>query len=107
MANYFFHLIFGALITLILWVLRLISSTRSGAKTAAWVLRLIPSFAFAFGILNMSNITLYAAVEGYTVHKDVYDLDIAGADILMLAMDGFLYLFLIFIVEKLEDNGSI
>lgn len=55
----------------------------------------------------MSNITLYATIEGYTVPKDVYDLDISGADILMLAMDGFLYLFLIFVVEKLEDNGSL
>lgn len=55
----------------------------------------------------MSNRTLYAAIEGYRNVKDVYDFDISGGDILMLALTGFAYLILVFVVEALEDSGSI
>lgn len=53
----------------------------------------------------MSNITIYAAVEGYNEEKNVYDLDIAGGDILMLALEGFVYMILVFLLEKLENSG--
>ena len=101
------HLIFGALISLIVWILRIIESTRTAAKIIVWFLRLIPSFSFATGILNISNRTLYAAVEGYRKPKGPYDLDIAGGDILMMALEGLVYILLVFLVEKLEDDGSI
>jgi len=99
------HLIIGALFSIIFWILRLIGSTRGWSKKVAWVLRLFPSFAFSFGIINMSNITIYAAVEGYNEEKNVYDLDIAGGDILMLALEGFVYMILVFLLEKLENSG--
>lgn len=54
----------------------------------------------------MSNITLYAAVEGYKNPKEVWDFDISGGDLLLLGVEGFLYYLLIFLIEKLEDNGS-
>ncbi len=101
------HLIFGAIISIIFWVLRLIESTRDASKSVAWILRIIPSFSFAFGIINMSNQSLYAIVEGYNDKKDVYDFDIAGGDILFLGIEGFVYFILVFILEKLEDSGKI
>jgi ATP-binding cassette subfamily A (ABC1) protein 3 len=105
--NFFMHLIFGALISLVIWVLRIIKSTREAAKVIVWFLRLVPSFSFATGILNMSNRTLFAAVEGYKKPKDVYDLDISGGDVMMLAIEGFVYMLLVLLVEKLEGSGKI
>lgn len=105
--NFFLHLVFGAIISIIFWVLRLIESTRDASKSVAWILRIIPSFSFAFGIINMSNQSLYATVEGYKDKKDVYDFDIAGGDILFLGIEGFVYFILVFILEKLEDSGKI
>ena len=59
MVSFFMHLIFGAIISIIFFVLRLISSTRSGSKIAAWFIRMIPSFSFAFGVVNMANRSTY------------------------------------------------
>lgn len=53
----------------------------------------------------MSNRSLFAAIEGYKEPKSVWDMDIAGGDVLMLAITGVLYLILIFVVEHLEDSG--
>ena len=104
--SFFMHLIIGALFSIIFWILRLIESTRGWSKKVAWVLRLFPSFSFSFGIINMSNITIYASVEGQE-EKNVYDLDIAGGDILMLGLEGFVYLILVLLLEKLENSGQI
>ena len=105
--SFFFHATFGSLISTIWWVLRLISPTRNVSKILAWIVRVIPSFAFSFGVINMSNITLYASVEGYRKVKNVYDFDISGGDILLLGIEGFVYLVLVFILEALEDSGKI
>ena len=105
--NFFFHLICGALISLIIWVLRLIESTRTASKVLVWFFRLIPSFSFATGILNMANRSLFAKAEGYTKLKDAYDLDISGGDILMLSLEGVIYMALVLLVEMLEDDGSL
>lgn len=37
--------------------------------------------------------------------KSTYDIDVAGADILYLALTGVLYILLVFVVEYFEDNG--
>lgn len=107
MISFFLHLIFGAIVSVIFWVLRLIESTRSGSKVAAWFIRLIPSFSFAFGILNLSNVNLYAAIEGSKTVESAYSFNISGGDILMLGIEGFVYMFLVFVIEKLEDSGSL
>jgi ATP-binding cassette subfamily A (ABC1) protein 3 len=101
------HLISGALLSVIFWVLRLIESTRRVSKIIAWFFRLMPSFSFAFGIINLSNASIYATVEGYRDIKSVWDFDIAGGDILMLGLEGFVYMVLVFWIEHLEDTGSI
>ena len=101
------HLLSGSLLTLILWVLRIIESTREYAKIIHWFFRIIPSFSFGYGILNMANKSLDAAVEGYKNPKNVWDIDIAGGDALMLGIMGVVYFILVFVIEFLEDTGSI
>ena len=76
------------------------------AKGLAYPLRLIPSFSFGYGILNMNNKYLYSVVEGYKPPKDVYDMDISGTDLLFLGFTGFLYYFIIFIIQFLEQKDS-
>lgn len=101
------HLILGALVSIIWWLMRLIESTRSGSKIAAWFIRIFPSFTFSFGIINMCNISTYASVEGYKDVKNVYDFDISGGDILYLGLEGFVFMALVFLLEALEDSGKI
>lgn len=103
--NFFFHLLLGSIVSLVIYILRIIPSTRSGAKAVAWILRLIPSFAFAYGVLNACSREAYKSFEGYTEVKDVYDMDIAGGDIMMLALEGFFYVLIVFLIEYFEDTG--
>jgi len=76
--SFFLHLIFGSIVSVVFFILRLIESTRSGSKIAAWFIRLIPSFCFADGILNLTNASTYANIEGYKTPKSSYDLDIGN-----------------------------
>lgn len=45
----------GAVLSLIIFVLRLVPSSRDGAKVAQFFLRLLPSFSFGYGILNIAK----------------------------------------------------
>jgi ATP-binding cassette subfamily A (ABC1) protein 3 len=97
----------GAIVSVVFWILRLIESTRDGSKIAAWFIRIFPSFCFSFGILNVTNKSTYALVEGYKNPKDTYDLDIAGGDIMYLCLGGVVYMILVFVIEMLEDSGQL
>lgn len=103
--NFFLHLLIGSIVSLVIWILRLIDSTRSAAKGISYVLRLIPSFSFAYGIVNACSKDTYKVMEGWSESKSTYDVDVAGLDLLYLAFSGILYIILIFTIEYFEDNG--
>lgn len=95
---------FGALAV---FILRLIESTRDPGKILGWVLRIIPSFSFSYGILNIGAKKTYALFDHRKDIPDAYELDIAGGDILMLLIEGVVYLLLIFVIEKINHISSI
>lgn len=103
--SFFLHLLIGSIVSLIIYILRLIKSTRDVAVILAWIFRVIPSFSFAFGILNACSKETYMVMFGWTEMKSTYDIEVSGGDILMLAITGVAYIILIFIVEYFEDNG--
>ena len=43
-------------------ILRLIPSTRSIALDIQWIVRLLPSFCFGYGVLNIGNRVLYSQI---------------------------------------------
>jgi ATP-binding cassette, subfamily A (ABC1), member 3 len=82
--------------------MRIIPSTRSAANAIQWILRIIPSFSFGYGVLNIGNKELFNLViedTGYVPNS--LSTKVAGADIIYLAWTGFFYFFMIFVVEKL------
>lgn len=61
-AVYFFNFVTGGIITLIILVLRWIDTdSNKVGRGLAWPLRMIPSFAFGEGLVNMGSVTLLAA----------------------------------------------
>ena len=58
LVTFFVNLLLGAILPLIMSILRLIESTRAIAKVLLWFLRLFPSFSFGFGLLNLTQISL-------------------------------------------------
>lgn len=59
------------------------------------------------GIMNISNRQLYAIVERYFIKKDALDMDIAGADVLMLGLTAVFYFVLVFIIEYARTKTKI
>lgn len=59
---------------MIVLILRIIPSTRSVGKIVGWILRLIPSFGFGYGIINIASKSTYAAVEGSSIAYGVYEM---------------------------------
>ena len=92
---------------MIILILRFIKSTRDAGLIIGWVLRLIPSFAFGYGILNISSRETYATLEGKKEAYLIYDMNIAGGDVLLMSLEGLVYFILVFIVEKVIRLPSI
>ena len=84
-----------------MFILRLLDSTRSTAKVFIWFLRLIPSFAFGYGLIGIANRELFAIVDEYYDAKEPLSIDLAGGDLLFLCLTAILYFCLIFVVEKM------
>ena len=105
--NFFFNLFTGSIVSIVIYILRLIDSTRSAAKGIACVLRLIPSFSFAYGILGASSKSSFKIWEGWSYVKSTWDFDVSGLDILYLSLTGVFYTLLVFLVEYFEDTGDL
>lgn len=56
--------------------------------------------------MNIGTKETMALVLGNSEIKASLDMEISGADILYLAVTGFLYFPLLFVVEKLEHSKS-
>jgi len=67
-------------------------------------LRLIPSFSFGYGVLNIGNRSLYATKDGKKLAYGAFDMNIAGGDVLMLSLEGVVYMLLIFLYEHLSHR---
>jgi len=106
-ASFFLHFLLGGIGAMIVLILRIIPSTSSAGEIVGWVLRTIPSFAFGYGIINVSSVGTFASLKGSKVIPSVYDFDIAGGDIMMMAIEGLVYYIFIFVYEKLRTIPSI
>jgi len=69
-----------------------------------WVLRLIPSFSFGYGVINMGNRSKYALDNGLTEPYGTFDMNIAGGDVLLLSIEGVVYMILVFVYEHLSHK---
>ena len=70
-------------------------------------MRLFPSFSFGYGIINISSKVAYAVLEGNFTPYDIYDMNIAGGDVLFMAIEGVVYFLLVFVVEILIRMPSL
>jgi len=89
----------------VFFILRIIPSTTEVAKILQWFLRFIPSYCFGSGLINLGARKLYTTIEGREEDYEVYDINICLGDILMLAITGFIYIVLVFVIEKLNAKG--
>ena len=67
-------------------------------------MRIIPSFSFGYGVVNIGNRSLYATNDDKTHPYETFDMNIAGGDVLMLSLEGVVYMLLIFLYEHLSHR---
>lgn len=97
----------GGIVTLLFFILRIIPSTADVAKVLVWFLRIFPSFCFGSGVINLGARKLFATIEGKDEDYEVFDVDITLADIICLAVTGLIYIILVFVIEVLNEKGTI
>jgi ATP-binding cassette, subfamily A (ABC1), member 3 len=107
--HFFFNFLFGSLGAILVMVLRLIDSTREAGLQLQWFMRLFPCYAFGYGVVNIGSINTWSVMAGLPPGKtlSVYDMNVAGGDILFLGIFGFIYFFLIFVIEYVKSKGNI
>ena len=99
-----FNLVFGSLGSTVVIMLRSLERSTDAAKIAAYILRIIPSFAFGYGydlLLNGKLIMfLDYSIDYINKPKSLkIDLEYAGSDALFLGCTFVFYLILISIIE--------
>lgn len=72
---YFFNFVSGGIAPIIILVLRWIGTDSNKiGRGIAWALRLVPSFAFGEGLLNIASIQLLSLTENKGVNYKALDL---------------------------------
>ena len=99
-----FNLVFGSLGSTVVILLRAIDKTTNVAKIVAYIIRIIPSFAFGYGydlLLNGKLIMFIDYSIGYLTKPDsaYISLEYAGSDALFLGCSFFVYVIAIIIIE--------
>lgn len=108
LATFFIHLVFGSILSVVVYIFFLFDSLKDAANIMAWIFRPIPSFSFAMGLLKTSHKTFFELIFENSVDvPDTFAMRVAGNDLVFLAASGFGYLLLVFIIEFFEDNGSL
>ncbi len=90
-------------------VLRLIDSTRSAGLALQWLLRIFPAFSFGYGLVNIGTISTWSLLAGLPNGQllSVYDMNVAGGDILFLGLFGFIYFITLLLIEFIIGRGSL
>ena len=99
-----FNLVFGSLGSTVVILLRAIDKTTKAAKIVAFIIRIIPSFAFGYGydLLLNGKLILYIdySIEYLNKPKSIYfELEYAGSDALFLGCTFIVYIICMIIIE--------
>ncbi|KAL4429304.1 hypothetical protein ABPG74_002290 [Tetrahymena malaccensis] len=103
LGSFFLHFVFGCIISITIFFLRIIPATASASKIICWFVRLIPSLSFGLGILNMTSRSIYQVLENSPTKESAWSINIAGGDILMIGLSIIFYSFIILLIEKFHS----
>jgi ATP-binding cassette subfamily A (ABC1) protein 3 len=88
----------GGIMGIVIYLLTIISSTRSAGKALRYIFRFIPNYAFGEIIQNMMT---RSSVTSWGEPKDLWDINITGAPMLFLAFEIIGYFMVLMLIEKI------
>ena len=65
-----------------------------------WIWRLSPIYCFGYGISNASNRLAYQYIYEEHEKRNALDIQLAGGDVMYLAIESVVYFLLIFAIER-------
>ena len=103
---YFINFVSGGLVTIIILVLRWISGSSSDVgRGLSWVLRIIPSYSFGEGLINMGSINLLSINErSDSKEYEIFDIEIVLAALIYLVVFSIIFTALVFVFEALQNS---
>ena len=105
-----FNFVIGALGGTVVFVLRILEDLISVGKGISWILRIIPSFSFAYGYQNLLNFELLKIIDYpktfFLINVEMTDFQYAGGDFIYLAVICILSLIILTCVEFFGNKIS-
>jgi ATP-binding cassette subfamily A (ABC1) protein 3 len=106
LVTFFVNVVLGTIIPMVMYILRIIPSTRSIAQVLMWIMRIFPSYSFGYGLLNVTSTKIIAKIEGVD-SLEPSDIRASGGDMLMLGLMGIVYTILVFVCEYIFNIKKI
>jgi len=98
----FINFLIGALGGAVLVILRVLEDTSEAAKGLAYILRVVPSFAFSYAyntMLSFTNFIRYDFPDDPTREEDELNVNYVGADIIYLGVFTVFFIFTLILLE--------
>ncbi|CAG9326092.1 unnamed protein product [Blepharisma stoltei] len=102
-----FNVVAGGIFPAVILILYIFDTTREIGRVLRWIFRLFPAFSFGNGLMDIGSVSLYSTLDdaGYTYN--VFEIESAGADMLMIGVMIPVYLFLVYVQEYLETHPKL
>lgn len=108
MASFFIHFMMGAILNLVMFILKIIPSTRDVAVIIDYILKIVPSYSFSSGLINLGSRKLFAILDQKDDPYPPFAWNICLSSIVFLSASAFLcFVALFFLEEKSSDIGSV
>jgi ABC-type Na+ transport system ATPase subunit NatA len=99
-----FFIITGAAFLVALIILRIISSTKRIAEILSWIVRLLPSYAFAESI---AFIMIRSSPTAFGRPASLWDMEVCGWSFVYMTLETFVYFLMVLLVEKIRSTPQL
>lgn len=95
------YILSGTILTVLMWVLRIIEEYRDDAIIGNYCLKLFPPYLFGCSIIDVAFAKSFFNFEGLKGELNLYDFERNGQNLIYYAIDFFLYWILLISVENI------
>lgn len=95
----FVHLVFAGIGAIVVFVLRIFSSTQVYGDALMWVFKLIPTYCLTEGIMYESTKATLFLIRPELNKSSNFDITLLGGNVLVLCLHFIFWTFILFLIE--------